>query len=247
MNKETNKAVSRETLVKASEVCKEAFHPVLESVKAAEKAILERAVAGCGEIEVRVLSYEGFEIAIPDEKQPRWYRTELHYRKDGWREEDPRRLTMSVAGYGSFGAGDASMVRLMTVVGRLAERLSDIKMELALLDWATFDDLRLACQRSYDAIHEFDREAEEARIEAEKAEARKALVAGAVIEADSRFGSHRDRFLIEKVTASRVFYYALYEDGTPVHVKSSKKLEYVIANIQRGDWVVVPAEKVVAA
>ena len=246
MNKEMNKAVSRETLVKASEECKAAFRPVLESVKAAEKAILERAVAGCGEVEVRVLSYEGFEIAIPDEKQPRWYHTDLHYRKDGWREEDPRRLTMSVASYGSFGAGDASMVRLMTVVGRLAERLADIEAEFAKIDWATFEELQYACQRSYDAIHAFDREAEEARVEAEKVEARKALVAGAVIDTNPN-GGLLNRIRIEKVTAKMVFWKKLRWNGELEYSTQTSKIDEVCHRLANGWWAIVPAEKVVAA
>ena len=242
MNNEMNKAVSRETLVKASEECKAAFHPVLESVKAAERAILERAVAGCGEVEVRVLSYEGFEIAIPDEKQPRWYHTELHYRKDGWCEEDPRRLTMSVASYGSFGADDASMVRLMTVVGRLAERLADIEAEFAKIDWATFEELQLACRKAHGAVELFDSEAEARAYNVKLDAARKQIVAGAVIDTCPNYGGPRKtRISIDKVTAKMVFWKTVYADGTIGFAVCRDKISDVEEKIACGSWVVVAA------
>ncbi len=243
MNKEmNNKAVSRETLVKASEECKAAFRQVAESVEAAEKAILERAVAGCGEVEVRVLSCEGFEIAIPDEKQPRWYHTDLHYRKDGWRKEAPRRLTMNVAGYGSFGTGDASMVRLMTVVGRLAERLSDIEAEFAWIDWATFDGLRDACWKAHDAVELFDSEAKTRAYNAKLDEARKQIVAGAVIDTCPDYsGPSKMRISINKVTAKMVFWEAVYDDGTIGFTTHHDKISDVEEKIASGSWQVVAA------
>ncbi len=239
--------VTREQLVKVSDAAEAAFTQLRDSVMAAEKAILERAVADCADVKVYVNNYEDFEVAIPDEKNgPRWHHISLYYEKDGWRKEDPRRLKISVPGYGRFGTDKTIMVHLMTVAGRLAERLADIEKELALIDWATFDDANAAYDTALNALNKFDIEAEEAKKRAAKEDAAKRLAAGVVIQTAAGRSYSRNYIRVEKVTAKLVYWKGVDHAGNLEYGTYQSKKDEVLSKLANDAWKIVDDVKVVA-
>lgn len=239
MNEIKKNEVTREQLAKAVEVAKAAYRKIEEAAEAHLRETLEPLVLDGGKSELRIVSYERAEVVVPDEKHGE-YRFEVRYGKNGWKTDAVRRASMNVSGYGTFNASDAGMVRLMTLAGRVAESLKDIEWRMARFAWAAFDELRSAYDGACTELYCFDRAAKDAKEAAAKEEARKALVASAVVEFNPN-GRWSSRCRVKKVTAKMVFWNSLDDNGRLGYSTHTDSIAEFASKLARGEWKIVAA------
>lgn len=238
---------NREELVAVYEAARAAFKPLYDAAKAHVRSVMEDFAKRHGfmsEVDIDVTERH-VQIAVKDEKERYWYKTELFFEKE--RGDKARRLKMSVGGYGTCGTDNPTQLKLYSIVGKLAGELDVLASALDLFDWAEYDAADRAAGDARYAVEKFDIDARRAEREAAKADARARLVPGVTIMTGENTwsGTHYDT--IERVTAKTLF---------TKHVRVSKgdrsfpyedriRIEDALERIVSGKWKFVePLTKV---
>ena len=129
---------NREELVAAYEAARAVFEPLYDAAKAHVRSVVEDFATRhgfMGEVDIDVTERH-VQIAVKDEKERHWYKTELFFEKD-WSDK-ARRLKMSVGGYGTCGTDNPTQLKLYSIVGKLAGELDVLASALDLFDWAEY-------------------------------------------------------------------------------------------------------------
>ena len=159
-NMKDDKATAiREELAKAADGKKAAVRDFERAAENFIKAKLERLLAGMDDadgVKVSIDNCAYFSLRIPSETDRPYYSIDFFYTRCCC---DARRtLKMSLDHFGSFGPGDKSLVRLVTLAGRVAFELGVLEDRISEFDWDGFDravaEMREATDRAREA---FDR------------------------------------------------------------------------------------------
>ena len=238
---------NREELVAVYETARAVFKPLHDAAKAHVRSVVEDFATRHGfmsEVDIDVTE-RSVRIAVKDDKETHWYKTELSFEKE-WSDK-ARHLKMSVGGYSSCGTDNPTQLKLYAIVGKLAEELDVLASALDLFDWAKYDAADRAAYDARYAVDKFDIDARRAEREAAKADARARLVPGVTIMTGENSWSGTLYDTIERVTAKTLFtkHVRVFKGDRSVPYDERIRIEEALDNIVSGKWKFVePLTKV---
>ena len=238
---------NREELVAAYEAARAVFKPLYDAAKAHVRSVVEDFATRhgfMGEVDIDVTERH-VQIAVKDEKERHWYKTELFFERD-WSDK-AWRLKMSVGGYGTCGTDNPTQLKLYSIVGKLAGELDVLESALDLFDWAEYDAANRAVSDARYAVEKFDIDARRAEREAAREDARARLVPGATIMTGENSWNGTLYNTIERVTSKTLFtqHVRVFKGESSVPYDERIRIEEALEKIVSGKWKFVePLTKV---